>query len=64
SSQGEFMIRKHLRWMASLLMATNLAVFSPSGLSAAPNGKNKGDKGNDDPAADYDTATPRQFIAA
>ena len=53
------MIRKNLRWMAAVLMATNLAVFSPSGLLAAPNGK---DKGSDDPAADYDTATPIKHV--
>ena len=53
------MISKNLRWMAALVMATNLAVITPSSLLAAPNGN---DKSNSDPAAAYDTTTPIKHI--
>ena len=53
------MISKNLRWMAALVMATNLAVITPSSLLAAPNSN---DKSNSDPAAAYDTTTPIKHI--
>ena len=53
------MISKNLRWMAALVMATNLAVITPSSLLAAP--KDDG-KSASDPAAAYDTTTPIKHI--
>lgn len=53
------MIRKNLRWMAAILMATNLAVVAPSNLLAAPNDKAQNNK---DAAAAYDTTTPIKHV--
>src|ERR1700722_1293357 len=50
------MIRKNLRWMAAVLMATNIAV-APSTLLAAPK-----DRGNQDAAANYATSTPIKHL--
>jgi phospholipase C len=52
------MICKNLRWMAAILMATNIAVVTPSSLIAAPNK----DKGNSDAAAKYQTSTPIKHL--
>jgi len=51
------MIRKNLRWMAAIFMASNLAVFSPTGVLGAPN-----DKSNGNPAANYETTTPIKHV--
>jgi len=51
------MIRKNLRWMAAVLMATNIAVVTPSSLLAAPK-----DRGNPDAAAAYATGTPIKHL--
>jgi len=50
------MIRKHLRWMAAIFMATNLAVVSPGTLLAGPNDRDRNRAGFD-PAAAYQTTT-------
>src|ERR1700732_4542554 len=36
------MIRKNLRWMAAVLLATNLAAVTPGPVFAGPNGKGNG----------------------
>jgi phospholipase C len=51
------MIRKNLRWMAAVLMATNITVVTPSSLLAAPK-----DKSAPDPAAAYETTTPIKHV--
>jgi phospholipase C len=51
------MLRKNLRWMAAILMATNMAVLTPSNLLAAPK-----EKGDPDPAAAYETTTPIKHV--
>jgi phospholipase C len=51
------MIRKNLRWMAAVLMATNISIVTPSNLLAAPK-----DKSNPDPAAAYETSTPIKHV--
>jgi len=48
------MIRKNLRWMAALVLATNLAVFTPTGLRA--------DQKNSKPAPDPQTTTPIKHV--
>lgn len=53
------MIGKNLRWMAALLVASNLALVTPVGLSA--NDRNGG-PGPSDPAAAYETATPIKHV--
>src|SRR4051812_5160004 len=40
--KGEFMVQKNLRWMASLLLAANLAGMAPGPVFAAPGGNSKG----------------------
>jgi phospholipase C len=57
------MIRKNLRWMAAVLLATNLAVTAPSGLMAGtggPGGKNGGRNNGD--ADNYQTTTPIKHL--
>lgn len=55
------MIRKHLRWMAAIFMATNLAVVSPGTLLAGPNDRDR-NRGGFDPAAAYQTTTPIKHV--
>ena len=53
------MIRKNLRWMAAVLLATTLAVSAPTGLMAgtgAPSGSNNGDSDSSQ------TATPIKHV--
>jgi phospholipase C len=51
------MIWKNLRWMAAIVMATNIAAVTPSSLLAAPK-----DKGDTDAAAAYETTTPIKHL--
>jgi phospholipase C len=58
------MIRKNLRWMAALVMATNMAVVAPSSLLAAPNGDKDNSNGKKpvDAAQAYNTTTPIKHL--
>ena len=51
------MIGKNLRYMAAVVLATNMAVVTPSSLLAAPK-----DRGPQDPAQAYETTTPIKHI--
>jgi len=53
------MIRKNLRWMVALLVASNLTLANPISLSANP-GNGKDSKSN--PAEGYQTATPIKHV--
>jgi phospholipase C len=55
--QGDFMIRENLRWMAALLLATNLAILTPGPTFAGPN---KASNGNSVGGAE--TQTPIKHV--
>src|ERR1700744_508607 len=55
--EGDFLIRKHIRWMAAVILATNLAV-APTGVMAAP-GDQAAAKSN---AASATAATPIKHL--
>src|ERR1700726_5236128 len=55
--QGEFMIRKNLRWMAAMVLATNLAFATPSGVMA-----DQGKKKNPNAADNIATTTPIKHL--
>jgi len=55
------MIGKNLRWMAAMVMASNLALVSP-GAAWVNSGDKPGRNVNPDPAQAYETATPIKHV--